>query len=343
MLKDEKILVTGSSGFIGYHLCEFLLKNNYIVAGIDGLTNYYDINLKKNRGKILLQNKNFKFFYGKLEDKEFLKKTFNIFKPSKIIHLAAQAGVRYALENPQSYVDSNLLGTFNILEAAKEFNVSHLLSASSSSVYGITDNLPFKEKQRSDYPISFYAASKKANELMCHSYSYLHSIPTTMLRLFTAYGPYGRPDMALFKFTDAIQNNKVIDVYNNGLMKRDFTYITDVIKSIYLLMDVIPEIPKKRVRKIKNDSISEVAPWRVVNIGSSNSIKLLDFISIIEEQLEKVAKKNFLPIQPGDVLETYACNELLNELIAYKPETDIEFGVKNFVKWYLSYHNQNYD
>lgn len=338
MIKNNKILVTGSSGFIGYHLCKLLLENNWKVAGVDGHTDYYDINLKKSRCNELIKSKKFVPFFGMLEDKNFISNCVDTFKPSIIIHLAAQAGVRYSIENPRSYIDSNIIGTFNILEISKNFKIKHLLVASSSSVYGSIKIMPFNEKQKCDYPISFYAASKKANEVMCHSYSYLHSIPITMLRFFTAYGPYGRPDMALFKFTNLIRQNKQISVYNNGLMKRDFTYVSDVVKSINLLINIIPEKPNQRQQNIKSDSISNVAPWRVVNIGSSNPINLIDFITLIEKELRTSAKKKLLPMQTGDVLETWACCKLLEDLTGFKPQTKINLGIKRFIDWHLSYY-----
>lgn len=335
--KSKKILVTGSSGFIGFHLCQSLLGNGFTVVGVDGMTNYYDVNLKVNRRNILLKKSNFHSFEGLIEKRGFIDDICNEFKPDVIVHLAAQAGVRYSIESPLSYVDSNLVGTFNVIEAARIYNTSHLLVASSSSVYGSNKEMPFDELQKCDTPLSFYAATKKANEVMCHSYSHLYSIPITMLRFFTAYGPWGRPDMALFKFTEAILKNEKIDVYNNGKMKRDFTYISDLVQSIKLLIDVIPELPDKRVKRINGDSISDLAPWRVVNIGSSDPVELLDFIEAIEKSLGIKANKNMLKLQPGDVEVTWASNNLLQELIKFNPATPIHEGVNSFVKWHREY------
>ena len=335
--KSKKILVTGSSGFIGYHLCQSLLDDGFTVIGVDGMTNYYDVNLKVNRRNRLLKKSNFHSFEGLIEKKGFIADICNQFKPEVIVHLAAQAGVRYSIQSPLSYVDSNLMGTFNVIEAARNYNISHLLAASSSSVYGSNKEMPFDELQKCDTPLSFYAASKKANEVMCHSYSHLYSIPITMLRFFTAYGPWGRPDMALFKFTEAILKNEKIDVYNNGKMKRDFTYISDLVQSIKLLIDVIPELPAERVKRINGDSISDQAPWRVVNIGSSDPVELLDFIEAIEKSLGVKANKNMLKLQPGDVEMTWASNNLLQELIKFSPATSIYRGVDSFVNWYREY------
>ena len=335
--KSRKILVTGSSGFIGFHLCKFLLNNNEEVLGVDGMTDYYDINLKINRQNQLIKYKNFTPVKGMLERKGFIEKICKDFKPDVFVHLAAQAGVRYSIENPITYTDSNLLGTFNVLEAVRNCEVNHLLAASSSSVYGSNKEMPFQETQKCDTQLSFYAATKKANEVMCHSYSHLYAIPITMLRFFTVYGPWGRPDMALFKFTDLIQRNEEINVYNNGMMKRDFTYISDIVESINLLMDVVPDIPEKQKQKIQNDSISDVAPWRVVNIGSSNPIALLDFIDIIGNYLNLKVKKNFMPLQSGDVEKTWANIDLLKKLINFEPKYSVHNGVKSFIDWYLIY------
>ena len=338
MLKKSKIiLVTGSSGFIGFHLCQSLLGNDFTVIGVDGMTNYYDVNLKVNRRNQLLKKSNFHSFEGLIEKKGFIADICNEFKPEVVVHLAAQAGVRYSIESPLSYVDSNLIGTFNVIEAARNYNISHLLVASSSSVYGSNKEMPFDELQKCDTPLSFYAATKKANEVMCHSYSHLYSIPITMLRFFTAYGPWGRPDMALFKFTEAILKNKKIDVYNNGKMKRDFTYISDLVQSIKLLIDVIPELPVKRIKSINGDSISDVAPWRVINIGSSDPVELLEFIKVIEKSLGMEANKNMLNMQPGDVEVNWASTNLLKELTKFTPSTSISSGVDSFIKWYLEY------
>ena len=286
-----KILITGTAGFIGFHLAKLLLDSGFEVLGYDGMTDYYDVNLKQERHKILLKNSNFKAIKGMLEDHDKFNSIANEFHPDIIVHLAAQAGVRYSLENPRSYINSNIIGTFNVMEAAKKLKVKHLLVASTSSVYGANTKMPFTEIQKADTQLTIYAATKKAVENMAHSYAYLCKIPTTMFRFFTVYGPWGRPDMALFKFVSGIINNKPIDIYNNGEMYRDFTYIDDLVHSIKLLIDVIPSMDKK-ISDL--DSLSSVAPHRVVNIGNSNKIKLLDFIDAIEENLGKKAIRNYM-------------------------------------------------
>ena len=339
--KPRKILVTGSSGFIGYHLCKLLLNNNEEVLGLDGITDYYDVKLKINRQNQLIKQKNFISVKGMLEQKGLAENICNDFKPDVLVHLAAQAGVRYSIENPIVYTESNLLGTFNLLEAVRNCGIDHLLVASSSSVYGSNKEMPFTEIQKCDTQLSFYAATKKANEVMCHSYSHLYSIPITMLRFFTVYGPWGRPDMALFKFTDLIRRNKEIDVYNNGMMKRDFTYISDIVNAINLLIDVAPQTPEKHKEKIQNDSISDVAPWRVLNIGSSNPVAIMDFIDIIGNYLNLKVKKNLLPLQSGDVEKTWANIDLLRNLINFEPQINVQQGVENFIDWYVNYKKGN--
>ena len=316
--------VTGSAGFIGFHLSNSLLSENWKVVGLDAFTEYYDVDLKKNRNKILKKNSNYNFHRGNVQDQKILDKICNEYRPSVILHLAAQAGVRYSLECPKSYMDSNIIGTFNILELARKFRPLHLLIASTSSVYGNNECLPFDENQKTDNPISFYASTKKANEVMAHSYSHLYNIPITMLRFFTVYGPWGRPDMALFKFTENILSGKPIDIFNKGNLKRDFTYILDIVEAIKLIIKNIPlEVTKRKV-KISCDSISNTAPYRIINIGHSNPIRLMDYINELELSLGIVSKRNFLPMQPGDMLETNSKTDLLNTLTGFRPKTTIK-------------------
>ena len=333
-----KVLITGSAGFIGFHLAKVLLAEGFTVHGYDGLTNYYDPVLKNNRHKILMKNPNFTATTGMLEDENKLHSTAKEFKPAIIIHLAAQAGVRYSLENPRSYIDSNIIGTFNVMEAARKEKIKHLLMASTSSVYGANIKMPFVEKEKTDSQLTIYAATKKANESMAHSYAYLWKIPTTMFRFFTVYGPWGRPDMALFKFTTAIINNKPIDIYNQGEMYRDFTYIDDLVHSIYLLINKIP-FNSSDTENLSKDNVSPVAPYRVVNIGNSTKIKLLDFIEIVEDVIGKKAIRNYMPMQKGDVMSTWADTSVLQNLTGYHPKTNVKDGVKNFVNWYRKYYN----
>ncbi len=302
------------------------------------MTDYYDVDLKKARLNILLENPNFHNFEGLVEDEILLDKIFLNYKPNVILHLAAQAGVRYSIDNPNSYVQSNLIGTFQILEVTRKFCPDHLLIASTSSTYGSNPNRPFNENQRSDTPMSFYAATKKSNEVMAHSYSHLYHIPTTLFRFFTVYGPWGRPDMALFKFTKNILSDQPIDLYNNGRMKRDFTYIDDLVKAIFLLISKIPSKVDKRGSLFENDSISNSAPFRIVNIGNSKPICLLDYVKVLEKALGKVSKKNFLGMQAGDVEETYSNVDLLENLTGFRPKTTINIGINEFVKWYKDYY-----
>ena len=302
------------------------------------MTDYYDIKLKKDRYKILVKNKNFFGYHGFIQDKEMLDEICYKHHPNIIIHLAAQAGVRYSIDNPYSYAETNLLGTFHILELARRHNIDHLLLASTSSVYGNSYNLPYEENQKCDTPISFYAATKKSTEVMAHSYSHLFQIPTTIFRFFNVYGPWGRPDMALFKFTHKILSGKPIDIYNYGKMHRDFTYIDDLVNAIRLLINIIPANPGNRKNKNNNDSISETAPYRIVNIGSSKSINLMDYISEIEEALGIIAKKNFLKLQDGDVKQTFSNTTLLYDLTGFRANKNIKEGVAEFVRWYKSYY-----
>ena len=336
-MNNKIALVTGSAGFIGFHLCKFLLDNDWKVVGYDALTDYYDVNLKIHRQNILEKySKFFKVNYLIENDDNFEKVCLN-YKPDIIIHLAAQAGVRYSIDNPESYVTSNLLATFKVLEAAKKINIKHLLVASSSSVYGSNKDIPFNELQKTDNQISFYGATKKANENMCHSYSHLYEIPITMFRFFTVYGPYGRPDMALFKFVDLMLRNEKIDIYNFGNMKRDFTYISDLIQALGLLLDVIPQLPLHRNSNIEGDSLSQTAPFRIINIGNSKPCTLEEFVNNIEDVLGIVAKKNMIGMQKGDVESTWACNKLLKRLTPYEGKISLKEGIKKFISWYIDH------
>ena len=334
----KKVLVTGAAGFIGYHLSKLLLEQGFVVIGLDGMTPYYDVNLKLRRVQDLNQSPNFKLFEIMLEDEKAVRECFVSEKPNIVVHLAAQAGVRYSLECPQSYISSNLVGAFNIIQCAKEIAVEHLLMASTSSVYGGNYEMPFVETQKADLPLTIYAATKKANEAMAHSYSHLYRVPTTMFRFFTVYGPWGRPDMALFKFTKNIIEGLPIDVYNHGDMYRDFTYVTDLAKSIVLLIDKAPPDAPDHYETFENDSLSPVAPFRVINIGNSKKVKLLDFIEEIEKCTGNKAIMNMMDIQPGDVSATWADASLLFQLTDYKPDTDIDTGVRQFVDWYRDYY-----
>ena len=332
------MFITGSSGFIGFHLAKIFLSNDWEVVGLDALTDYYDVNLKKARQKILCENSNFHNYKGLIQDVQLLNEIFLNHKPNIVVHLAAQAGVRYSIENPMSYIESNLLGTFQILEIARKYKPDHLLIASTSSVYGNNQKTPFHESHNTSKPISFYAATKKSNEVMAHSYSHLYEIPTTIFRFFTVYGPWGRPDMAYFKFTKNILLGEPIDVYNKGNMLRDFTYVDDLVKAIFLLTSKEPKKVIERKDCIKNDNISAVAPFRVVNIGNSAPINLLDFIKELENVLGKDAKKNFLAMQDGDVEKTHSDINLLRALTGFEPKINIREGISHFIKWYRSYY-----
>ena len=331
----KKALITGTAGFIGFHLAKLLLKEGFKIHGYDGMNNYYDVNLKNARHNILLKDPNFTATESMLENNEKLDALANEFQPDVIVHLAAQAGVRYSLENPRSYINSNIIGTFNIMEVARKLNVKHLLLASTSSVYGANSKMPFTEIEKTDTQLTIYAATKKANESMAHSYSHLWKIPTTMFRFFTVYGPWGRPDMALFKFVNSILNDKPIEIYNNGEMYRDFTYVDDLVHAIKLLIDTPPS--NENISNL--DSLSSVAPYRVVNIGNSKKIKLMDFIEVIEEILGKKAIRNYMPMQMGDVPATWADTSLLQKLTNYRPKTNFKDGIISFIKWYREYYN----
>jgi UDP-glucuronate 4-epimerase len=336
----RKILVTGSAGFIGFHLSKLLLAEGFTVIGYDGMTDYYDVRIKERRHQILLHNQNFSCTIGLLEDYDKLKALCDAEKPDVIVHLAAQAGVRYSLENPRAYIDANIVGTFNVMECARELGVDHLLMAATSSVYGANEVMPFVETEKTDTPLTIYAATKKASEAMGHSYAHLWNLPTTMFRFFTVYGPWGRPDMALFKFTKGIIEDTPIDIYNNGEMWRDFTYIDDLVGGIRHLIDAVPKRPETPADVPEGDSLSPVAPYRIVNIGNSDKVRLLDYIEAIEEALDKKAIRNYMPMQTGDVPATWANCDLLHSLTGYKPQTDFRDGVTRFVEWYCDYYKK---
>jgi UDP-glucuronate 4-epimerase len=333
----RKVLITGTAGFIGFHLARLLLQEGFKVHGYDGMTDYYDVRLKQRRHQILLQNPHFTATEALLEDRATLDTTADAFQPDIIVHLAAQAGVRYSIENPRAYLDSNVIGTFNVMEAARRLQIQHLLMASTSSVYGANTEMPFAETDKADTQLTIYAATKKATESMSHAYAHLWHIPTTMFRFFTVYGPWGRPDMALYKFVEAILNDRPIEIYNHGEMYRDFTYVTDLVRAIRLLIDTPPPLPGTAV-PTPNDSLSPVAPWRVVNIGNSDKVKLLDFVDAIEEATGRKAQRIYLPMQPGDVPATWANANLLRSLTGYAPQTDIKDGITAFVSWYREYY-----
>lgn len=331
-----KFLVTGAAGFIGFHASERLLQAGHQVVGIDNLNEYYDVSLKQARLD-LLASPGFSFRKIDLADRENMAHLFATEKFDRVIHLAAQAGVRYSLENPHVYAESNLIGHLNVLEGCRHNKVQHLLYASSSSVYGLNRKMPFSTDDSVDHPVSLYAATKKANELMSHTYSHLYGLPTTGLRFFTVYGPWGRPDMALFKFTKAMLEGKSIDVYNYGKMKRDFTYIDDIVEAIVRMQEVIPQAnPTWTVET--GTPASSSAPYHVYNIGNSSPVELMDYITALEEALGIEAQKNMLPIQPGDVLETSADTQPLYETIGFKPQTSVKDGVKRFVEWYRNFY-----
>ncbi|HEJ8087291.1 TPA: NAD-dependent epimerase [Serratia liquefaciens] len=332
-----KFLVTGAAGFIGYHTAERLLAAGHQVVGIDNLNDYYDVGLKMARLDLLADKPAFQFIKLDLADREGMAQLFAEHQFQRVIHLGAQAGVRYSLENPLAYADSNLIGHLNVLEGCRHNKVEHLLYASSSSVYGLNRKLPFATEDSVDHPISLYAATKKANELMSHSYSHLYGLPTTGLRFFTVYGPWGRPDMALFKFTKAILAGDSIDVYNHGEMHRDFTYIDDIAEAIVRLQAVIPQ-PNADWTVEQGSPATSSAPYHVYNIGNSSPVKLMKYISALEQALEIEARKNMLPMQPGDVLDTSADTAELYRVIGFKPETSVEEGVKRFVEWYKSFY-----
>jgi len=328
------ILVTGAAGFIGFHLCQHLLTRGESVIGIDNLNDYYDVSLKQDRLKQLQQHQQFQFAKLDLADRQAIPELFDRHQPEKVAHLAAQAGVRYSLKNPHAYVDSNLVGFVNILEECRHGGVKHLVFASSSSVYGVNSKTPFSVHDNVDRPVSLYAATKKANELMAHTYSHLYDIPTTGLRFFTVYGPWGRPDMALFLFTKAILAGEPIKVFNHGKMQRDFTYIDDIITGVVRVLDKIPE-PDPNWSD--SDPGSSHAPYKLYNIGNNQPVELLRFIEVLEACLGMKAQKHMLPMQPGDVPITYADIEDLEKAVGFRPSTPIEVGVERFVAWYRDY------
>ncbi len=337
-----KILVTGCAGFIGFHVSKRIIKKGFTLIGYDNINSYYDQNLKNARIRQLKNfNNDFKgefiFVKGDLEDKDLLINTFSNHKPDIVINLAAQAGVRYSLQNPSAYIQSNLVGFGNILEMCRKNNVNHLIYASSSSVYGGNTKTPFSERDSVDHPISLYAASKKANELMAHSYSHLYNIPTTGLRFFTVYGPWGRPDMALFLFTKNILSGKPIQVFNNGNMIRDFTYIDDIVEGIMRISEKIPE-PDLEFKPEQPNPATSWAPYKIFNIGNSNPIKLMDYIEVLEKELGIKAIIEMKEMQPGDVPYTAAETILLEKHISFKPKTSIENGINLFVKWYKDFY-----
>jgi UDP-glucuronate 4-epimerase len=327
-----RFFVTGTAGFIGFHLAQRLLEQGHQVVGYDGMTSYYDVRLKEARHALLQRNERFRAHIAPLEDMERLTRAVEEAEPEVIVHLAAQAGVRYSLENPRAYVDANLVGAFNILELARITKPRHLLMASTSSVYGANAEVPFLESERADHPLTLYAATKKANEAMAHSYAHLWSLPTTLFRFFTVYGPWGRPDMAPFKFVDAIEKGRPIDVYNHGDMERDFTYVDDLVEAIVRLVDCVPRIDAD------DPSVSPAAPWRIVNIGRGEPINLMDFIAAIERATGKQAIRNYLEMQPGDMQRTFADASLLERVTGYRPQTSIEEGVAALVAWHRSYY-----
>jgi len=332
----KRILVTGTAGFIGFHLAKLLLAEGFIVHGYDGMSDYYDVALKRRRHQMLLQSPGFTMTEALLEDRDTLDRVFDDFRPDVIVHLAAQAGVRYSLENPRAYLDANVIGTFNVMEAARRLKVDHLLMASTSSVYGANTEMPFIETERADTQLTIYAATKKATESMGHAYAHLWNLPTTMFRFFTVYGPWGRPDLALYKFVDAILDGRPIDIYNHGDMYRDFTYVDDLVRAIRLLIDVVPVRPADGLVS-EGDSLSPVAPYRVVNIGNSDKVRLLDFVDAIEECLGMKATRNYMDMQMGDVPATWANADLLQTLTGYRPQTDFRVGIARFVEWYREY------
>ena len=340
-------LVTGAAGFIGFHLCKRLLEDGHNVVGIDNINDYYDVNLKLARLSILQEYSNFIFYKKDIADLRAIEEIFAQHSKASfdaVINLAAQAGVRYSLKNPHSYINSNIVGFTNILECCRYNKIKHLVFASSSSIYGMNDKLPFSVSDNVDHPVSLYAASKKANELMAHTYAHLYGLPCTGLRFFTVYGPWGRPDMAYFSFTKAIMEDKPIDVFNYGIMKRDFTYIDDIIEGVVRVINKIPQ-PNPNWDRNNPDPGSSYAPYKLYNIGNNNPVELIKFIEILENNIGKQAQKNMLPMQPGDVPITYADVDDLIKDVGFKPSISLEEGIKKFIKWYIKYYlsvkNQN--
>ena len=336
----KRVFVTGTAGFIGFHLARRLLADGVVVHGFDGMTDYYDVKLKEDRHALLAEHENFGSTVAMLEDADALDAALDAFRPDSIVHLAAQAGVRYSLENPRAYIDSNVVGTFNVMEGARRLGVDHLLMASTSSVYGANTDMPFSESTRTETQLTIYAATKKATENLAHSYAHLHDLPTTMFRFFSVFGTHGRPDLALFKFVDAMLDGRPIDIYNNGDMYRDFTYVDDLVRAIALLIDVPPVRPASPDDIEPGDSLSPVAPFRVVNIGNSEKIRLLDFIDAIEDSLGIEAQRNYMGMQTGDVPATWADTSLLRRLTGYAPSTPYREGIDRFVEWFRDYYGR---
>lgn len=335
-----RVLLTGAAGFIGMHTTEKLLARGDEVIGVDNLNDYYEVSLKEARLARIMEHPNFSFHKIDISDREAMTALFAERKPQRVVHLAAQAGVRYSLENPHAYIDANIQGFLNILEGCRHNAVEHLVYASSSSVYGGNTALPFHEHQNIDHPVSLYAATKKANELMAHTYSHLFGLPTTGLRFFTVYGPWGRPDMALFLFTKAMLENRPIDVFNNGQMVRDFTYVDDIVEGVVRLLDRAAE-PDPAFDADNPDPATSNAPYRVFNIGNNQPTRLMDYIAAIETSLGVEAKKNFMPMQPGDVQATAASTESLEQWVDFRPDTPVPVGVSRFIDWYLEYYRVN--
>ncbi|RVP95522.1 NAD-dependent epimerase [Sinorhizobium meliloti] len=333
-----RYLITGTAGFIGFHVAKRLIDEGHFVVGFDGMTPYYDVTLKERRHAILQRSNGFKAVTAMLEDKAALDRAAELAEPEVIIHLAAQAGVRYSLENPKAYVDANLVGSWNMLELAKAIAPKHLMLASTSSIYGANEKIPFAEADRADEPMTLYAATKKSMELMAHSYAHLYKVPTTAFRFFTVYGPWGRPDMALFKFVDAIDNGRPIDIYGEGRMSRDFTYIDDLVESIVRLSHIAPSEENRVAPEKATDTLSRHAPFRVVNTGGGQPVELMTFVETVENAMARPAIRNMLPMQQGDVPRTFASPDLLEALTGFKPSVSVEEGVARFVEWY----EQNY-
>ncbi|NRP71156.1 UDP-glucose 4-epimerase [Ensifer psoraleae] len=333
-----RYLITGTAGFIGFHVAKRLIDEGHFVVGFDGMTPYYDVTLKERRHAILKRSNGFKAVTAMLEDRAALDHATELAEPEVIIHLAAQAGVRYSLENPKAYVDSNLVGTWNMLELARAIGPKHLMLASTSSIYGANEKIPFSETDRADEPLTLYAATKKSMELMAHSYAHLYKVPTTAFRFFTVYGPWGRPDMALFKFVDAIHNDRPIDIYGEGRMSRDFTYIDDLVEGILRLSHVAPAEENRVPAEKAKDTLSSQAPFRVVNVGGGQPVELMTFVETVEKAVGRPAIRNMLPMQQGDVPRTYASPDLLEALTDFKPSISIKEGVARFVEWYEQYY-----
>ncbi len=338
MTKDSKVLITGAAGFIGFHLADLLCRKGYHVIGVDNVNDYYDVKLKEDRVKVLTTHQSFEFRKIDISQRESVEALFKQHQFTYVVNLAAQAGVRYSLQHPHAYIDSNVVGFLNILEGCRHNGVKHFVYASSSSVYGANKKMPFSIHDNVDHPLSLYAATKKANELMAHSYSSLYGLPTTGLRFFSAYGPYGRPDMALFVFTKAILEGKPIDVYNDGNMKRDFTYVDDITESIERLLHKVP-VANPNWNYLEPDPATSYAPYRVFNIGNNDPVELSQFIDHIERELGRKAIRNNMPMQEGDVPQSYADVKDLFDEIDFKPATSIEMGVRKFVSWYLEYYH----